>query len=253
MWTQTGSGPKGLRMLNRRRALLAGAVIGAAALGIGWIWGDWLVKCLQALWALYGSPESIRSSVASFGIWAPLIFIGLQALQVVLSPIPGEATGVLGGFLFGTWVGAVYSTLGLTLGSALAFGLSRWLGLRLIERTIPAAASEKLWVVAGPRGVAVAFVLFTIPGFPKDYLSYLLGLTPMPWRSFLVVSTLGRIPGTWLLSAQGGAAGSEQYGSFAALASLAGGVLLLVFLYRHAIVQWLQGLSGIEGGDFSQR
>lgn len=108
-------------------------------------------------------------------------------------------------------------------------------------------------MVAGPQGVAVAFVLFTLPGFPKDYLSYRLGLTPMRWRSFLFVSTLGCIPGTRLLSAQGAAANSEQYGSFAALVSLAGAVLLLFFLYRHAIVQWLQRLSGIEGGDFPQR
>lgn len=77
------------------------------------------------LWALYLSPEAIRGLLTGFGIWAPLIFIGLQALQVVISPIPGEATGVLGGFLFGTWIGALYSTLGLMLGSALAFGLSR--------------------------------------------------------------------------------------------------------------------------------
>ncbi len=171
----------------------------------------------------------------------------------MLSPIPGEATGVLGGYLFGTWLGLVYSRLGLTAGSALAFGLSRWLGLRLVRRMIPAVIYERLSLIARPQCVAAVFVIFVIPGFPKDSLAYLLGLTPMSWSSFLLVSTLGRIPGTWLLSAQGGAAGSEQYGWLAVLVGLAGAVLLPVFLYRHPIARWLQRVSGIEGGDFSPR
>jgi hypothetical protein len=65
----------------------------------------------------------------------------------------------------------LYSTLGLTLGSALAFALSRWLGLRLVRRIIPPATYEMLSVVARPHGVAMAFILFAVPGFPKDNLS----------------------------------------------------------------------------------
>src|SRR3990172_5341291 len=187
-----------------RRTVIIGVVTGLAVLAVGWIWGDWLVKCARALFALYGTPDAIRDLVAGFGIWAPLIFVGLQVLQVVLSPIPGEATGVLGGYLFGTW-----------------------LGLRLVRRILPIVSFEKLSAVARPQGVAVTFVLFSIPGFPKDYLSYLLGLTPMSWGSFLLVSSLGRVPGTWLLSAQGAVAGTNQYGPLLLLVAL-GAALSLV-------------------------
>ena len=193
---------------------------------------------------MYGSPRAIRAFVADFGAWAPLIFIGLQALQVVLSPIPGEATGVLGGYLFGTWLGLLYSTIGLTFGSALAFGLARWLGLRLVRRIIPTAAYERLSIVARPQGTAVALILFAIPGFPKDYLSYLLGLTPISWGSFLLVSTLGLIPGTWLLSAQGGAAGNNQYGFLLVLVALAVAVAILSWFYRRRLGECVPRPSG---------
>ncbi len=236
-------------MASRRHTVAAGLLIGAVVLAVGWLWGDRLANCLRALWAMYGSPGAIRASVAGFGAWAPLVFIGLQALQVVLSPIPGEATGVLGGYLFGTWLGLVYSTAGLTFGSALAFGLSRWLGLRLVRRMIPAAAYEKLSLIARPQGVAVMFILFAVPGFPKDYLSYLLGLTPMSWSSYLLVSTLGRIPGTWLLSAQGDAASSNQYGLLLVLVAVAAALALLSWIYRRRILQWIRRVSGPSLSD----
>ncbi len=236
-------------MISRRYAVTAGLVMGVAVLAVGWLWGDRIVNCLQALWAMYGSPRAIRTFVAGFGAWAPLIFIGLQAFQVVLSPIPGEATGVLGGYLFGTWPGLLYSTVGLTLGSALAFGLSRWLGLRLVRRIIPTAVYEKLSVVVRPQGISVTFILFIIPGFPKDYLSYLLGLTPISWGAFLFVSILGRIPGTWLLSAQGGAASKNQYGLFLALVVVVVALAVLSSLQSGRILQWVRRLPGSSLSD----
>ena len=65
----------------------------------------------------------MRDSVAAWGWLAPLVFIGIQALQVIVSPIPGEITGPVGGALFGTTWGVVYSTIGLTIGTLICFGL----------------------------------------------------------------------------------------------------------------------------------
>lgn len=240
-------------MAPRRYAVTAGVLIGAAVLALGWFCGDRLSNSLRALWGIYGSPRAIRAFVAGFGAWAPVVFIGLQALQVVISPIPGEATGVLGGYLFGTWLGLLYSTVGLTLGSALAFGLARWLGLHLVRRIIPAETYGKLSVVARPQGLAVTFILFALPGFPKDYLSYLLGLTPMSWGSFLLVSSLGRIPGTWLLSAQGAAAGNSQYGLLLVLVAVALALAVLSCFHRRSILQWIRRESGPSLSDSPHR
>lgn len=207
------------------------------------IWGNWLFNTLHELWAIYGSPQAIRGFIAGYGPWAPLIFLGLQVVQIVVAPVPGEVTGLLSGYLFGTWFGLLYSTIGLTLGSSLAFGLSRWLGLWIVHRVVPPRIYGKLSMLVRPQAVAVTFILFLIPGFPKDYLTYFLGLTPMSWGKFLLVSTVGRIPGTWLLAAQGGAAGSNSYGLLLVLILTAGALALLCYFYRRKILQWVHRLS----------
>ena len=68
---------------------------------------------------LYVDPPFLKAELQAWGMWAPLVFIGIQALQVVVAPIPGEITGFLGGFVFGQWVGLAYSMVGLSLGSFL--------------------------------------------------------------------------------------------------------------------------------------
>ena len=82
-----------------------------------------------------------------------------------------------------------------------------------------------------------------IPGFPKDYFCYVLGLSPMSWRIFLVVSSVGRIPGTLMLSLQGAMVYHEQYWSFAVLGALSVAFILPVYLWRERIYQWLYRLD----------
>src|SRR6266436_1551977 len=69
---------------------------------------------------LYVDKRFLKHTLREWGILAPVIFIALQALQVIIAPIPGEVTGILGGYLFGQWIGLLYSTIGLTLGSVAA-------------------------------------------------------------------------------------------------------------------------------------
>jgi uncharacterized membrane protein YdjX (TVP38/TMEM64 family) len=82
---------------------------------------------------LYVDKRFLKHTLREWGILAPLIFIGLQALQVIVAPIPGEVTGILAGYLFGEWLGFFYSTIGLTLGSVAAFGVGRWLGIHYVR------------------------------------------------------------------------------------------------------------------------
>ena len=86
-------------------------------------------------WLFFSSKERIHNSIASFGPYAPLAFIAFQILQVVLAFIPGEFTGFIGGYLFGIGPGFAFSTIGLSLGSLLAFSISRWLGLPFAPKT----------------------------------------------------------------------------------------------------------------------
>lgn len=187
----------------------------------------------------YSSRKEVKAFLASFGPYAPIPFIALQALQVVFAPIPGEATGFLGGYVFGTWLGFLYSSIGLTLGSAAAFGLGRWLGSHVVRRLISDAVYHKFDFVARTSGTLVTLLFFLIPGFPKDYLCFLLGVSPIPFGTFLIISTFGRLPGTWFLSIQGAKVRGAHYREFVIFLAIAAAAVLLTYNFRDAIFQWL--------------
>ena len=71
--------------------------------------------------------DSLRDDILAHGPRAPFFFILIQVLQVIFAPIPGEASGLLGGYLFGALPSFIYSSIGLTMGSAAAFGFGRLL------------------------------------------------------------------------------------------------------------------------------
>jgi len=162
-------------------------------------------------------------------------------LQVIISPIPGELTGILGGYLFGEWVGLFYSTIGLTLGSVAAFAVGRWLGTRYIRSLVSPDIWRKMGFIVEAEGAILCFVIFLIPGLPKDMACYLFGLSPMPFWVFGVVSTLGRIPDTWVLSAQGAHAAAGDYRQVVLLTALVVAVAVPLYYYRNRLIEWFRG------------
>ncbi len=166
---------------------------------------------------------------------AVFLFIGLQVLQVVAAPVPGEVTGCVGGVFFGTFGGIIYSTLGLTIGSWLAFVLARMAGRPLVEKVANPETINRYDYIMKHKGILLAFLMFLIPGFPKDILCYLLGLGHMRHRDFLIVSTTGRLFGTVLLTREGSFFRDKRYGAFFTVLGAAIAVILLVMIYRENI------------------
>jgi len=194
---------------------------------------------VRELARFYSSRREMRRFLKAAGPYAPVVFIALQALQVVVAPIPGEATGFLGGFLFGTTLGFIYSSIGLTIGSALAFGLGRRFGVPLVRRLVSEGVYHKFDFLARTGGEIATLVLFLIPGFPKDVLCFILGVSPMPFVVFLVITTFGRMPGTWWLSLQGAKVGSAHYHEFMLFLVIAAVACVLAYNYRERIFQWM--------------
>ena len=186
---------------------------------------------------LYQDKHFLKETVRNWGWMGPFVFMLIQAIQVVISPIPGEATGLAGGFLFGTALGFIYSTIGLTAGTLVCFGIGRWLGAGFIQRFVAEHHWQKMGFIVEAEGAILCFILDLIPGFPKDIISYLFGLSPMPFWVFAVVSTLGRVPGTWILSAQGSHAAPGQLRELAYLLAATAAVAIPLFYYRHRIVR----------------
>ncbi len=207
--------------------------------------GVWLLRsdalAVRVLLRLYEDQAFLHEMLEQWGILAPVIFILMQALQVVIAPIPGEVTGLLGGFVFGQWLGLVYSTVGLTAGSLFAFWVGRRLGAPLVQRMIHQRVWDRLGFIVEAEGAVLCFVIYLIPGLPKDMVCYLFGVSPMPFWVFGLVSTLGRVPGTWVLSAQGAKVATGQYVELALLSSLVAAVALPLYHYWPRIVSWVRG------------
>jgi uncharacterized membrane protein YdjX (TVP38/TMEM64 family) len=171
------------------------------------------------------------------------VFIGLQIGQVLFAPIPGEVTGFLGGYMFGAVNGFLLSTVGLTLGSMLAFGIGHFLGERVVRKLVRCESFEKYNQMVQYKGILVIFVFFLIPGFPKDYLCMFLGLTTLPGRVFFVVSTIGRMPGTLALSLQGASIFEKDYMFFVIVTALTLLFALAAWLLRDRLYRWMNRLK----------
>ncbi len=201
----------------------------------------------RGTWNFCSSREHMNEFVRSFGVYAPLVFIGVQILQVLFAPVPGELTGFVGGYLFGVGLGFIYSTIGLFAGSLLAFAIARRFGLPFVRRFVGVEPMARFDYLMEHQGAFFSFIFFLIPGLPKDYFCYLLGLSPMHVFTFLVVSTIGRIPGTVLLTMQGQAVRSENYRTFFVILGLALLVVVMTTVYRHRIDRWLKRKKAPEG------
>ena len=226
----------------RRGWWLAGTVAGLLLIGL--LFRDPILAGLTTAYRWITNREQLEQLVTGFGRWGPLAFMALQVLQVVLAPVPGEATGFIGGYLFGTVNGFIYSSVALTVGSWINFGIGRYLGKRFVRRWVPADKWERFDRLLKRQGVIILFILFVFPGFPKDYLCLFLGVTAIPLKAFLLIAAIGRMPGTLMLSLQG------EFlfrGNYIVLSVLFGVMLLVAVLsvrYREKIYAWMEKLNG---------
>jgi uncharacterized membrane protein YdjX (TVP38/TMEM64 family) len=188
------------------------------------------------------SPQRLAQFIRSFGIIAPLVFILIQIFQIIFAPIPGEVTGFLGGFLFGNFFGLLYSTIGLTIGSWLAFSFSRWVGRPVVERIVKPSIINRFDYLMAHKGAFIAFLLFLVPGFPKDYLCFILGLGHMRLLEFMIISTAGRFFGTAMLTWQGNLAREKNYLALGIIIGVSLLLILVVFLLRERIENYIKRL-----------
>lgn len=206
----------------------------------GYLYGIPLCEKIIQSYNLFSDREKIKIFITSFGMGAPLVFIIIQILQVLFAPVPGEASGFIGGYLFGTAKGFLYSSIGLTVGSWINFTIGRFLGKHYVRKLIPARQLEKFDTIVKHQGVIVLFILFVFPGFPKDYLCFFLGLSALPVKVFLMLASIGRMPGTFMLSLQGAFLFNQMYWFFALILGLCLVSVFFAYRYREHLYQWIE-------------
>jgi uncharacterized membrane protein YdjX (TVP38/TMEM64 family) len=191
--------------------------------------------------------KRIVSFLNSLGPVAFLGFIFLQVLQVVAAPIPGEVTGFIGGYLYGPVLGTLLSTIGLTIGSMMAFWLSRFFGRPFVERFVKKETMYKYDYLLHHKGAFLVFLLFLIPGTPKDFLCYILGLGHLRTKEFFIISTVGRLGGTVLLTVGGDFIRHHQYYRFSILLGIAVVAVFLSMIYKDKLERIFHSLHAVSG------
>lgn len=182
---------------------------------------------------LFSDRESLRAWLSGQGFRGGLAFIGLQILQVVIFIIPGEITQAAGGFAFGFWMGSALSLLGIALGSMCNYFVGMWLGRPFVRAMLGESGLARAELVVRKRKSETAyFLLFLIPGLPKDALCYFAGMAKAPPALFLVMSMLARMPGIAGSSLMGSAAYEGRYALASWILAVSAMALVLGLIWK---------------------
>lgn len=146
-----------------------------------------------------GGAEKLVEDVRNAGPLGVLMLLGLQFLQIVVAFIPGEVVQVAAGMMYGPWLGALVIIVGCVGSSAFIYWLVHKLGAPFVQAMVPEKFLRRIndFETSGKLNVVV-FVLFLIPGLPKDTFTYIVPLTRMKMSTFLILSNVARIPGVVL-------------------------------------------------------
>ena len=165
----------------------------------------------------------------------------IQILQVIVALLPGEPIEVIAGMLYGVWGGLILCLTGILIGSLLIFAAVRKVGAPIVHFFVGERDLKKLKILENVQRLdMLIFLLFFIPGTPKDLLTYFVGLTPVRLRTFLLISTIARLPSVVSSTVGGHALGTQQY-ILAIIVFLVTGVLSLcgMILYQ----KWMKHKS----------
>ena len=216
----------------RRRKWLSGislAVVAVIAILATVFIGRWLGSF---------SDDSFRDYIRSFGPAGWLVLLGLQFLQVFIALIPGELLETGAGYAFGPVWGTLICYAGVAMASSLVFLLTRRFGVKLVEVFISREKINQLSFLRTERKRnTLVFVLFLIPGTPKDLLTYFVGLTEMKLGSFLLISLIARLPSVLSSTAGGHLLGEGNYVGALWLYGITGAVSVAGLLIYNAVMR----------------
>jgi uncharacterized membrane protein YdjX (TVP38/TMEM64 family) len=182
------------------------------------------------------SGAELRAFVRGFGVFAPLVLVGLQTAQVVIAPIPGQVLAVVAGYLFGPWWGTLYNMVGITLGSTIAFWLSRRYGRAYVERIVHEDALAWFDGLDDDHTRVALFLFFLVPGLPDDVLCFAGGLTKLPLWQLVVLAVVGRTPAFFLVNLVGNYLGTDRPEAAVVLGGALLAVTALAYLSRDRLL-----------------
>lgn len=195
-----------------QKKLLGIAIIALICLLMGIV----VVYVGRPMVTMVSDPGRVKAYIESHGIAGVLVFMGMNYLQVIAAVIPGGPFQIAAGYAFGVLKGSLICDIAMTLGSVTVFLLSKRFGMRFVELFV---SREKIasvkFLKTTNRSRFILFLLFLIPGTPKDLISYAVGLTDLDLKTWVLICAVGRFPAIALSAASGNALQNERYHIFA--------------------------------------
>ena len=205
------------------KRIAAGIAILLVSVGLYFLWGRDIFDNFTV--------ERIEEFVAGFGSFAPLAYIALLAVSIIISQIPNIPLAIASGMLFGTFWGGIYSIIGGMLGAVACFSIARLLGIAFIKKfigKIPCFTEN----CKEKHLVLLVFLSRLLPFFSFDLVSYCAGLTNIKARTFMIATFLGMIPMTFLFTYLGG-----EIRIHSSVSLIVNSIALLVFLVLPLLVK----------------
>lgn len=191
---------------HKKKIYLFAIIVALIFIGaVGYLVGKPMVEFVR-------EPERFRAWVDSSGFISRVIFVGMVVFQLIIALIPGEPLEMGAGYAFGAVEGTILCIIGCVIGSALVFLFVRRFGVKLVEVFFPREKIRSLRFLQDSRRLnLLTFIVFFIPGTPKDLLSYFIGLTDMKLGTWLLITAVARIPSIVTSTVTGDALGLKDY------------------------------------------
>ena len=212
--------------MKKSKASIFLSVISAVFLALT-VLGIWLMREYLA------DPDLVRERIGEHYFLGALALVLISAAQVVVALFPGEVVEIAAGYVFGSWIGSFLCLVGIVLGSSTTILLVRRFGARFVYAFYPKEKIDALPIINDPaKRNLLTFILFVIPGTPKDLFTYAIGLTDMSIPLYIALTTVARFPSVILSTVSGNAVGDENYTKailFAVITAAVSGIGLLIY------------------------
>lgn len=187
-----------------RKSVLASIVIGFALIAAAYWW-------LSAIFdfELHIEAKPFQDWINGLGIWGPIAYVAIMAVSVLFAPVPNAPIFFAAGLAWGPIVGTLYSMIGLLIGSAAAFWITRKMGRRWLPRLVGRRTAERIDGMAESMGGGLVFWMRMLPVLNFDWISYLAGLTSIRFRSYFIASGAGMILPTFVAVGAGDGLGRD--------------------------------------------
>ena len=188
--------------------------------------------------------DDVIAYLKSFdGIHGVGIYLMVQVFQIVISVLPGQVFQIAAGIVFGILPGLLYSILGILLGTTAVYYIAKWLGADAMNDILSNERAPKiLGMLNSEKAYIAIFVCYLIPGFPKDLMAYLAGLSSVKFRAFLILSTTARIPALLMSLVFGDMMGSSNKTGMAVIAAVVAVILVIGFVERKKLKIYIDKL-----------